>query len=69
MHEVENEDQEFLMKAHEYIKHHISDSTYNVEVLASDMRMYRSSLHRRLKAIIGDTPVAFIRLIRLNEGG
>lgn len=68
MHEVENEDQEFLMKAHEYIIHHISDSTYNVEALASDMCMSRSSLHRRVKAIIGDTPVAFIRLIRLKEG-
>lgn len=66
--EVEDEDQEWLHKAHTFVMTNISDSDYNVEALASDMCMSRSSLHRKIKALIGDSPVTFIRLIRLKEG-
>lgn len=45
----------------------LADSTYNVEALASEMNMSRSSLHRKIKSLTDLAPVDFIRVIRLKR--
>lgn len=60
-------DEQFLNKIIEIINENITDSNFNVESLADLVHMSRSSLHRKLKAIIDTTPTDFIRLVRLQE--
>lgn len=40
---------------------------FNVEQLASEMCMSRSSLHRKIKEVSNLTPIDFIRLIKLKK--
>lgn len=63
--EVSDLDREFVQKAIKMVERHISDSDYDVEALCSDMIMSRSTLTRKLKALAGQTPIQFIRNIRL----
>lgn len=60
-------DQEFLDKAIAAVSAHIIDSDYSVDALASDLCMSRASLHRRMRAISGQTPTEFIRNQRLER--
>lgn len=60
-------DEQLLNRMIEIINQNISDSNFNVESLADLVNMSRSSLHRKLKAIIDTTPTDFIRLVRLQE--
>lgn len=60
-------DEQLLNKMIEIINQNISDSNFNVESMADLVNMSRSSLHRKLKAIIDTTPTDFIRLVRLQE--
>ena len=58
-------DRQFVQRAIHFVEHHISDSSYDVEALCADTIMSRSTLTRKLKALTGQTPVQFIRSIRL----
>ena len=58
---------EFVNKLIKCIECHIDDSEYTVEKLSSDMAMDRTGLYRKLMAIIGKTPSAFIRSTRLRR--
>ena len=58
---------EFVNKLIKCIEGHIDDSEYTVEKLSSDMAMDRTGLYRKLMAIIGKTPSAFIRSTRLRR--
>ena len=60
-------DQEFLDKAASAVADHIMDSNYSVDALASDLCMSRANLHRKLRAITGQTPTDFIRNQRLER--
>ena len=60
-------DQEFLDKAVAAVAAHMIDSDYSVDVLASDLCMSRANLHRKMRAIIGQTPTDFIRNQRLER--
>ncbi|MBR3456010.1 MAG: helix-turn-helix domain-containing protein [Bacteroidaceae bacterium] len=60
-------DQEFLDKASAAVADHIMDSNYSVDALASDLCMSRANLHRKLRAITGQTPTDFIRNQRLER--
>ena len=60
-------DQEFLSKAISAISAHIIDSDYSVDALASDLCMSRANLHRKMRAIMGQTPSEFIRNQRLER--
>ncbi len=59
--------QEFLDKAVAAISAHMTDSDYSVDALASDLCMSRANLHRKLRAINGQTPTDFIRNQRLER--
>lgn len=54
-------------KARQLVETHLSDSDYGVEQLAADLCMERTGLYKKLTAATGDTPVIFIRNIRLDH--
>lgn len=60
-------DQEFLDKAIAAVSAHMIDSDYSVDALASDLCMSRANLHRKMRAISGQTPTDFIRNQRLER--
>ena len=60
-------DQRFFQKAIDLILHHLSESEYNIEILASEMSLSRRQLHRKIVSLTGNSPVRFIRSIRLNR--
>lgn len=60
-------DQEFLDKAVAAVSTHMIDSDYSVDALASDLCMSRANLHRKMRAITGQTPTDFIRNQRLER--
>lgn len=60
-------DQELLDKAVAAVSAHMIDSDYSVDALASDLCMSRANLHRKMRAIIGQTPTDFIRNQRLER--
>ncbi|ARV14668.1 hybrid sensor histidine kinase/response regulator transcription factor [Polaribacter sp. SA4-12] len=60
-------DKEFIKKLLDYINKNISDSNLSVEELASQLKLSRSQLYRKIKAITGQTVNEFIRKIRLER--
>lgn len=59
------QDNEFVRRATNFVNHHLADSSYGVEQLALDMCMDRTGLYKKMTAIMNNSPVAFIRNIRL----
>ena len=62
---LSNADEKFLDKLTETIKKNISEPEFNVDILAREMNMSRSSLHRKIKSIAQITPNEYIQLERL----
>ena len=60
-------DQEFLNKVLAFIEKNISEPELNVEQLASSVALSRIQVYRKIKAISGQSPVEFIRTIRLKK--
>lgn len=60
-------DELFLNRLTEIIKQNIEDDTFNIDNLASEMNMSRTSLHRKIKGLTELTPGDFIRTIRLRK--
>ncbi len=60
-------EEEFLQQISMKIIENIQKSEFNVEQLAQEMCMSRSSLHRKIKEVSNLTPIDFIRLIRLKK--
>ncbi|HMQ60357.1 MAG TPA: ATP-binding protein [Flavilitoribacter sp.] len=59
--------EQFLQRTTLAIEENIDDEGFGVEELARAIGMSRHHLHRKLKALIGQTPVIFIRTIRLER--
>jgi AraC-like DNA-binding protein len=49
------------------INDHLSDTFLSVEFLASEIAMSRVTLHKKLNALIGESPSNLIKRIRLNK--
>lgn len=60
-------DKEFIQKLLDYINDNISDSNLSVEELASQLKLSRSQLYRKIKTLTGQTVNEFIRRIRLER--
>jgi signal transduction histidine kinase/DNA-binding response OmpR family regulator/ligand-binding sensor domain-containing protein len=60
-------DREFLEKALNVVKEHIDDYEFNVSAFAYSMHMSRMTLHRKIKAITGETTTGFIRSNRMKH--
>ncbi|MBN3035460.1 MAG: response regulator, partial [Bacteroidales bacterium] len=57
----------FLEKARGIIHTRLTDSDFSVEELAREIGLSRAQLHRKMKALVDQTPSEFIRSIRLNK--
>ena len=60
-------DEKFLDKLNDVITRNLDKENFNVDNLADEVNMSRTSLHRKLKDISGLTPGDFIRLVRLKK--
>ncbi len=60
-------DQKFLQKAVEIINENITDPYFNVESFAEKMAVSRSLLYKKLVSLTGESPVEFIKRIRLTK--
>jgi len=60
-------DQEFLRKVSESVLRHLDDEEFDVDQLGSDVAMSRTQVHRKLKALTGQSPGEYIRVTRLNR--
>lgn len=60
-------DEDFLNKLTEKVKQNLDDENFNIDNLAGEMNMSRTSLHRKIKGTTELTPGDFIRIIRLKR--
>ena len=60
-------DEKFLNKITDVILQNIDKENFNVDDLAFEVNMSRTSLHRKLKESYGMTPGDFIRVVRLKK--
>jgi DNA-binding response OmpR family regulator len=64
---VSSMDEIFYKELQEVIEKNLSDSEFNVEELGKKLYMSRSTLYRKVLALIGETPLQFIRSYRLKR--
>lgn len=60
-------DEELIGRAMDLVMKNLDNSEYTVEQFSRDMNMDRTGLYRKLLSLVGLTPVAFIRSIRMKE--
>lgn len=60
-------EQDFIQKVTQIVNVHIEDAEYRVQDLAEELCMSPSKLNRKFMAMIGKSPVEFIRKIRLRR--
>jgi signal transduction histidine kinase/ligand-binding sensor domain-containing protein/DNA-binding response OmpR family regulator len=64
--EEEGEDQ-FIRKALAIIENNMGNAEFNVDNLRQELLMSRTSLYKKILALTGQTPIEFIRQIRLKR--
>jgi len=64
---VSSQEALFLEKLTDYLEAHIAHTDMSVEEVADHMALSRSQLHRKLKALTGQSPSLFIRNFRLQR--
>jgi signal transduction histidine kinase/CheY-like chemotaxis protein/AraC-like DNA-binding protein len=60
-------DEKFLQKAINLVKENIANPDLNIEDMSAELGMSRVHLYRKLKALTNQTPVEFVRTIRLKQ--
>lgn len=60
-------DEKFMQRVLELLEKNMDNPDYGVEELSSQIGMVRVTLYRKLKSITGQTPVVFIRTLRLKR--
>ena len=60
-------DQDFLKKSTSFIKEHMKNPDFNVAELCRELAMSRTLYYGKLKSLTGQSPIEFIRAIRLTE--
>lgn len=65
--DITSADERFLHKAIEIVENQMYDPNFNVEIFIKQMPLQYSQSSRKLKAMTGQTPVQFIRLMRLER--
>lgn len=65
--QVESPDERLVKKCLELVEENMDDSDFGVDELCGAVGMSRPQLYRRLRAATGDSPVVFIRSIRLKR--
>ena len=64
---VSETDAAFLEQIARVTHDHMSDDAFTVEALADAVDQSRSTLHRRMRELLGTTPSAYLRLARLDR--
>ncbi len=64
---LNNADKAFIEKLRQFIDNNIADTDININVLADEMNLSRSSFFRKMKSMTGMTPNDFILAYRLNK--
>lgn len=59
--------EQFLVTAEEIILEHLEEEEFSVDDLARAIHLSRSQLHRKIKALTGQSTSIYIRLIRLQQ--
>jgi signal transduction histidine kinase/ligand-binding sensor domain-containing protein/DNA-binding response OmpR family regulator len=65
--QVESEDEKLLLKVVQYIEANITSDNLTVEELSKHLFMSRASLYNKIVQLTGETPVEFIRSMKLNK--
>lgn len=65
--ELSSLDKEFLDKVIALVNEHIDDEAFDIDSLAREVCMSRSSMYRKVKAITGMSPVELVRNIKLKR--
>ncbi|GAA0523039.1 two-component regulator propeller domain-containing protein [Chitinophaga japonensis] len=65
--QVPSADEKFLQKALDIVEKQLSNANFSVEELSRELCMNRVSVYRRIFSITGQTPVEFIRAVRLQR--
>ena len=65
--ELPSMEQAFLGKVRNALEAHLSDETYSAELLGSDVGLSRTQFHRKLKALINQTPGDLLRTVRMDK--
>lgn len=65
--EVDSNDDKFISRLVSIIEEFMDDNLLSVEFLASEAGMSRTHLYRKVQSILNDTPVNFIKKIRLKR--
>ncbi len=60
-------DERFLTRVMALVEEHMADSDFDTETFAKGVTMSRTQLHRKLKALTGQSPHEFIRTLRLGR--
>lgn len=65
--QMSKEDEDFMTRVIQVINDNIDDESFNVERMAEELCLSRSSLLRKIKTLFNMSPIDFIRLIRLKK--
>lgn len=65
--EVQSEDERLLLKITQYVESNLDNSSLSVEELCKHVYMSHASLYRKIVDLTGETPVEFIRSVKLNK--
>jgi len=60
-------DHELLEKATAILENHLTDVLFSVDLLASELGLSRSTLHRKLKALTNQSATEFMKFVRINK--
>lgn len=59
---------EFINKLNSLILENLTNPDFSIDGVAQEFCMSRSSFHKRIKGITGETPNDYIRIVRLSKG-
>ena len=64
---VQSADQVFVDRAREVVEEHMADESFSVDAFAGTLGLSARQLQRKLRALTGETPTEFVRLMRLRR--
>lgn len=64
---AQSANEQFIVKLKTYIEAHLKEETLTVETMAAELAMSREQCYRKLVALTGLSPSAFIRKLRLQK--
>lgn len=64
---ISKADENFVKRLNDVVKAHLSDSSFDISQLASEMAMSRSGLNRKIRGVFNLSPNNYIKLERLRR--